>query len=311
MNRALFDFNPALWLPTQDKAVLEYCRNIKREEMEITNENGYSIRVVPHPCSAITAELFNWIYRSDVEDKKTVIVFPNSWRNVYTAAVQLCNRFNVSGRNIHAFCMDEWADEDGNVAPITYGISLGGAFMSEFYMRFREDLRPPLRQMHYYTNENIGYYSDLIDEVGDGGADLIISATGWVGHTAFIDPHTKKFSANSLEEFLELPAGFVDNHRLTIIQNSNGFSSGDLYHTPRYSVSIGPRDVMHARDHLERHDLGNVGGYSSWERMISRLQLYGPVCMEVPASIYQLTKGTIYVSEEMARPIEPLDLYAL
>jgi hypothetical protein len=67
---------------------------------------------------------------------------------------------------------------------------------------------------------------------------------------------------------------------------------------------------MQARDHLERHDLGNVGGYNSWERMISRLQLYGPVCMEVPASIYQLTKGTIYVSEAMAAPIEPMDLIA-
>ena len=310
MNRALFDFSPALWLPTQDKAVLEYCRNIKREEMEITNENGYSVRVVPHPCSAITAELFNWIYRSDVEDKKTVIVFPNSWYSVYTAAVEMCNQFNVSGRNIHAFCMDEWADEDGNVAPISYGLSLGGAFMREFYLSFREDLRPPISQMHYYTNENIGYYSELIDETGNGGADLIISATGWSGHTAFIDPKTKKFAANSLEEFLELPAGFVDNHRLTIIQNSLAFGSGDMYHTPRYSVSIGPRDVMHARDHLERHDLAFTGGYSSWERMISRLQLYGPVCMEVPASIYQLTKGTIYVSEDMARPIETLDFCA-
>ena len=310
MNRSLFDFSPPAWLPTQDKNVLEYCRNIKREEMEITNENGYSIRVVPHPSSAVTLELFNWIWRSDVENKKTVIVFPNSWRNVYSAAVNMCNRYNVSGRNIHAFCMDEWADEDGNVAPITYGPSLGGHFLREFYLSFREDLRPKLEQMHYYTNENIGHYSELIDEVGEGGADLIISATGWIGHTAFIDPHTKKFAANSLEEFMDLPAGFVDNHRLTIVQNSGGFGSGDMYHTPRYSVSIGPRDVMHARDHLERHDLGYCGGYSSWERMISRLQLYGPVCMEVPASIYQLTKGTIYVSEDMARPIAPMDLTA-
>lgn len=310
MNRALFDFNPPAWLPTQDKAVLEYCRNIRREEMEITNENGYSIRVLPHPSSAVTIELFNRIYRSDVEDKKTVIVFPNSWKKLYTAAVQLCNRNNVSGRNIHAFCMDEWADEHGNVAPITYGPSLGGHFMREFYLSFREDLRPPLKQMHYYTNENISYYSDLIDETGDGGADLILSATGWIGHTAFVDPCTKKFSANSLEEFLDLPAGFVDNHRMSVVQNSSGFGSGDLYHTPRYSVSIGPRDVMHARDHLERHDLGYVGGYSSWERMISRLQLYGPVCKEVPASIFQLTKGTIYVSEALAAPIEPMDLIA-
>jgi len=310
MNRSLFDFNPPAWLHTQDKTVLEYCRNIKREEMEITNENGYSIRVVPHPSSAVTVELFNWIWRSDVEDKKTVIVFPNSWRNIYSTAVQMCNKYNVSGRNIHAFCMDEWADEHGNVAPITYGPSLGGHFLREFYLQFREDLRPRLDQMHYYTNENIGHYSELIDEVGEGGADLIISATGWIGHTAFVDPHTKKFAADSLEEFMDLPAGFVDNHRLTIVQNSGGFGSGDMYHTPRYSVSIGPRDVMHARDHLERHDLGYCGGYSSWERMVSRLQLYGPVCMEIPASLYQLTKGTIYVSEDMARPIEPMDLVA-
>ena len=310
MNRNLFDFNPADWLPTQDKAVLEYCRNIKREEMETTNKNGYSIRVVPHPSSAVACELFNWIYRSDVEDKKTVIVFPNSWRNIYISAVEMCNKFNVSGRNIVAFCMDEYADEHGNVAPITWYRSLGGHFMSEFYLSFREDLRPPLKQMHYYTNENINHYSDMIAEEGNGGADLIISATGWIGHTAFIDPKTKAFKANTLEEFLNIKAGFVDNHRLTIQQNSGGGSA--LWHTPRYSVTIGPWDVIHAREHLERHDLQNVGGYNSWERMISRLQLYGPVSKEVPASIYQLTKGTIYVSEEMARPInDPLDFYSL
>ena len=308
MNLNLFDFAPSAWLPTQDKAVLEYCRNIRREEMEITNENGYSVRVVPHPSSAVTCELFDWIYRSDVEDKKTVIVFPNSWKNIYTAAVEMCNRFNVSGRNIHAFCMDEYADEDGNVAPITWYRSLGGHFMSEFYMSFREDLRPPLKQMHYYTNENINYYSDMIAEEGNGGADLIVSATGWIGHTAFIDPNTKAFKADNLDDFLKIKAGFVDNHRLTIQQNSGGGSA--LWHTPRYSVTIGPWDVINARDHLERHDLQNTGGYASWERMISRLQLYGPVCMEVPASIYQLTKGTIYVSEDMARPIEPMDLLA-
>jgi len=180
--------------------------------------------------------------------------------------------------------------------------------MTEFYMSFREDLRPPLKQMHYYTNENKDCYSDMIAEEGNGGADLIISATGWIGHTAFIDPNTKKFKADNLEDFLKIKAGFVDNHRLTVQQNSGG--SRALWHTPRYSVSIGPWDVISARDHLERHDLGNVGGYSSWERMISRLQLYGPVCKEVPASIYQLTKGTIYVSEAMAQPIAPMDLIA-
>ncbi len=305
MNGNLFDFMPSEWLPFKDKKVLERCRNIKREDMEFTNENGYSIRVVPHPSSAIACELFDRIYKSDVEDKKTVIVFPNSWKNIYTSVAEMCNKFNVSARNIHAFCMDEYADENGNVAPITWNRSLGGHFMSSFYMNFREDLRPPLKQMHYYTNENVYSYSDMIAEEGNGGADLIVSATGWIGHTAFIDPNTKKFRAETFEEFLNIKSGFVDNHRLTTIQNSGYMSA--LWHTPAYSVSIGPWDVIHARDHLERHDLPINGGYSSWERMISRLQLYGPVCKEIPASIYQLTKGTIYVSEDMALPIEPID----
>ena len=309
MNRALFDFAPAAFLPVQDKAVLEHCRNIRRDEMEYTNQNGYSVRVVPHPSSACAAELFQWIWRSDVEDKKTVIVFPNSWKNIYTAVADLCNTYRISARNLHCFCMDEYADEDGNVAPVTWGRSLGSHFLSEFYLRFNEELRPPLKQIHYYTNENLPYYSDLIAEAGNGGADLIVSATGWIGHTAFIDPCTKKFTAETLEEFLQLRAGYVDNHRLTIQQNAGSGSA--MQHTPAYSVSIGPWDVIHARNHLERHDIVSVGGYNSWERMISRLQLYGPVCKEVPASIYQLTKGTVYVSEDMARPIGPLDLIEL
>ena len=48
MNRSLFDFSPAKWFPTKDKAVLEYCRNIRREEMETTNANGYFC--AQHPC---------------------------------------------------------------------------------------------------------------------------------------------------------------------------------------------------------------------------------------------------------------------
>ena len=310
MNRTLFDFAVPEWFPVKDQLVLERCRNIRREEMEFTNENGYSIRIVPHPQSAVTTELFNWIWRSDVEDKKTVIVFPNSWRNVYPAVAHMCNQFNVSARNIHAFCMDEYADENGNVAPVTYGPSLGSHFLREFYLSFREDLRPPLKQIHYYTNENLPYYSDLIDETGEGGADLILSATGWVGHTAFIDPGINAFKADTLEEFMQLKASFVDNTRLTVAQNSMGWN-GDIWHTPRYSVSIGPRDILHARNHLERHDIGfctGPGMYSAWERMISRLQLYGPVCKEVPASLYQLTRGTIYVAERLAEPIAPMEL---
>ena len=306
MNRALFDFAPSAWLPTQDKNVLEYCRNIRREEMEITNENGYSIRVVPHPSSCCALELFERIYRSDVEDKKTVIVFPNSWRNIYTAVAEMCNRYNVSARNIHAFCMDEWADEDGNVAPLTYGAGLGYSFINHFYGRIREDLRPPVDHWHVHTNENKGtdVYSNMIDEITGGGVDVVYTATGWPGHTAFIDPRTEEFKADSLEEFCQLGSRIVTTTPLTICENSlfgPMGASGDVWAVPYKAATIGPRDIMHAKERVELHNFVNPDG-SSWQRMVSRLELYGPITQDFPASILRLGKGTCYVSEAIAKP---------
>jgi 6-phosphogluconolactonase/glucosamine-6-phosphate isomerase/deaminase len=75
--------------------------------------------------------------------------------------------------------------------------------------------------MHYYTNENIGYYSDLLDEVGEGGADLLISATGWIGHTAFIDPDTRAFKADTLEEFNRKHRIAVENLKVLDVEGND------------------------------------------------------------------------------------------
>jgi hypothetical protein len=55
------------------------------------------------------------------------------------------------------------------------------------------------------------------------------------------------------------------------------------------------------------HSLTNLGGITSWQRMISRLELYGPVTMQLPASIVQLFKTTVFVSEDIARPFTYLE----
>ena len=38
----------------------------------------------------------------------------------------------------------------------------------------------PMEQIHFWTNDNIETYSDMIAEDGNGAADLIVSATGWM-----------------------------------------------------------------------------------------------------------------------------------
>lgn len=304
-----FKFRPASFLPHSNLSLeeLDRIRNIKREDMEYTNENGFSVRVVQDPTLLMVTDIFHRIYLSDVLDKHLTIICPNQWPAAYSSVAEMLNKYNVSARNVDAFAMDEWADQDGNVAPLTYGGGLGYSFMNHFYKRIREDLRPPVSQWHTFNNDNKGrgVYSRMIEDVG--GADVVYSATGWPGHTAFIDPGSPEFKADSLEEFIKIKSGLVTEVPLTICENSLFApmgSSGDVWGVPPRAATIGPYDIVNAKERFELHNLMNPDG-SSWQRMVSRIELYGPISMECPASIMRLGKGTCYVSEQIAKPIRP------
>ena len=304
-----FRFKPAPWLPLSDLPLeeLERIRNIKREDMEYTNENGYSVRVVMFPEYCFAQDMFYRIQQSDVNDTPFVMICPNQWQDLYSAVAEMINKYNINCRNVHAFAMDEWADEDGNVAPLTYGAGLGYSFVNHFYARIREDLRPPYEQWHTFNNDNKapGVYSAMIEEAGNGGADVCYSATGWPGHIAFIDPRTEEFKADSLEEFLTLGSRIVTTTPLTVAENSLFApmgASGDVWAVPYKAATIGPKDIVGARERFEVHNILNSPTGDTWQRMVSRLELYGPITMDFPASIMRLGKGTCYVSEAMARP---------
>jgi len=299
-----FKFKPADWLPSRDVEMLEMVRNIKREDMEYTNENGYSVRVVMDPTLLMVIDVFKRIYDSDINDTPLTMIFPNQWPTAYISIAEMLNKHNVNCRNVHAFAMDEWADEDGNVAPLTFGAGLGYSFINHFYMKIREDLRPDISHWHTFNNDNIFDYSKIIEETGSGGADVVYTATGWPGHTAFIDPMVPEFQAGSMEEFLKLGSRLTSQHPLTVCENSLFGplgASGDVWAVPSMSATIGPRDIANARYRFEMHSFVYQGG-ASWQRMISRIELYGPISMECPASIMRLFPGTCYVSEAIATP---------
>ena len=309
-----FKFRPAPWLPHSELSLeeLDRVRDIKREDMEYTNENGFSVKVVMNPELMMVQDMFYRILMSDLHDTPLTMICPNQWPDAYSSVAEMLNKYNVSARNVHAFAMDEWADEDGNVAPLTYGAGLGFSFMNHFYARIREDLRPSEDHWHTLNNDNKadGVYSRMIEDIGGGGADVVYTATGWPGHTAFIDPRTEEFKADSLEEFCKLGSRIVTTTPLTLCENSlfGPFgASGDVWGVPYKAATIGPRDIVNARDRFELHNL-MLGGNSSWQRMVSRLELYGPISMEFPASILRLGKGTCYVSEAIAEPFAPWDV---
>ena len=135
---------------------------------------------------------------------------------------------------------------------------------------------------------------------------MVYSATGWPGHTAVIDPGTEEFKADSLEEFCKLGSRLTTQTYMSICQNGLAASlggSGDVWSVPPRAATIGPRDIVNARERIEMHSFCNPNG-ESWQRMISRIELYGPISMECPASIMRLGKGTCYVSEGIAKPFK-------
>ena len=246
----MFEFKMADFIPYKNKEVIERCRNIKREDMEKSDNPNFRIHVVPSPDSSWIGDMVSRITRSDLLDEKLVMIFPNPCPIEYMGVAETCNLLNISCRNVHIFTMDEWADDQGNVAPITYKSGFGYSCMKYFYSKIREDLRMPIEQMHYFTTENVKDYSKMITECGEGGADVCYSGPGWAGHIAFIDPCTPEFACNSLDEFINMDARIVTLNPLTICQNSlHGVfgCSGDPSSVPPRAATIGPADVKRAR----------------------------------------------------------------
>lgn len=299
-----FAFKPGDYVPFKDRALCERLRQISGKDLEKHPNPDFKIKVMMNPHPVLIGTLFNRIRESDDKDKKLTLILGNPEPETYIPLAQLINYFKVNCRNVHLFAMDEWADDQGNIAPETYKAGFAHSMLKYLVFQIDEALRMPLENVHYPTNQNITSYSKMITECGEGGADLCSSSPGWTGHMAFIDP-VDEFMCDRMEDYLQLEARIVTLHPLTVAQNSlHGVfgQSGYIADVPPRAATIGPIDVKNARERIEVHALLTNNTFSSWQRMTSRLVLHGPVTPSVPSSMLQLMKTQVYVSEELAAP---------
>ena len=300
----MFEFKIADFVPYKNKEVLDRVRKLSGKELEKHPNPDFHIKVMTDPGSVWVADMVARIQMSDIYDKKCVMILPNPCPVVYESVAATVNALGINCRNVHVFTMDEWADDQGNVAPIDYQCGFSYSQLKYFYGNINPELRMPLSQIHYPTTENIKDYSKMLE--AEGGAEVCYSGPGWAGHLAFIDPLTPEFGTPSIEEYLKMEARIVTLNPMTIMQNSlHGVfgQSGDIASVPPRAATIGPVDVVRARNRLEFHALSTSGTFSSWQRMVSRLILHGEVTPLVPSSFLQLLRTDVYVSETIAAPI--------
>ena len=305
-----FKFTPADFVPFKDRELCEKLRKISGTDLEKHANPNFKIKVMMNPHPVLIATLFSRIKEASEKGKKITLILGNPEPDTYIPLAQLINYFKVDCRNVHLFAMDEWADQDGNIAPETYKAGFAHSMLKYLVFQIDEKLRMPLENVHYPTNKNINSYSDMITDCGEGGADICSSSPGWTGHMAFIDPVPDFFPEKGIadiEGWLNMKARIVDLHPLTVAQNSlHGVfgQSGYIADVPPKAATIGPIDVKNARERIEVHALLTNGTFSSWQRMTSRLVLHGPVTPLIPSSMLQLMDTQVYVSEEIAAPFD-------
>ncbi len=302
-----FRYAPAEFIPFRDLAVIERVRRIKREN--ITRHRNPDFRISVLPDADIEhlwiSDMFFRIQSAMEAGRRYVMIMPNPWPG-YAELARMLNRARIDCRKLHTFNMDEYASDDGRIAPETWKFGFMHAFKKYFWSELDAKLRPPEKNILGPNDKNIHTYGRMLTDLG--GADICYSGPGWTGHLAFIDPGAPEFAAASLEEWKKLGPRVCTLHPLTIAQNSLHGSfgmSGDLAAVPPKAATIGPAEVIAAKHRIDMHAITVDGSFASWQRFTTRLVLHGPVTPLVPESILQTLRTDVWVSESLAANIEP------
>lgn len=288
----------------RDREACERVRMIRREDITTHPNPDFIIGVIDDHDAfyrAFADDFISRIVAAREADEDLVAILPVGPVPQYEIAARIINERRISLKHVHTFNMDEYADEDGKTAPISWVGSFQRAMWNNFLGRIDEDLRPPDRQIHFPTSDEIATYSAQIEDAG--GADVCYGGIGWAGHIAFWEPHLGLEFAGDLNAYRAARARLVELHPMTVMQNALHSFGGDWSWVPPMANTIGPRDILGARHRSFWLD-GDLGGGYSWQRFIARLVAHGPVSEFVPGSMLQQSRTDFTMLGGVAADLE-------
>lgn len=299
-----FTYEPALCVPFRDREAIARCRAIKRCEIEKHPNPDFKIRVVPDGDLLMMwiTDMYSKIKLAADSGQHIVMMMPNPCPD-YRHLARMINATKLDCKHVTWFALDEYADQDGRIAPLTWERGFGYALLRFLWSAIDEDLRPPLEQVHVPSNANINHYGDMMEDAG--GVDIAYTGPGWTGHAAFIEPDAPEF-AGTLDEWKQMGTRVCKLSPFTLAQNSLHGSmglSGDLSAVPPMAATVGPREIIAAKHRWEMAGLSIQGSVSSWQRLMARLCYHGPVTPQLPTSIMQTLRTDVHITENIAADI--------
>ena len=299
-----FDYGLSPFIAFRDRAACERVRAIPRERLGEHPNPQFRITIVDDAREFYTrfaADLVGRIRSAGEEDRPFVAILPVGPMPQYEVAADMINAERLSLRHVHTFNMDEYANEEGVTAPLSWPGSFRRAMLEGFFDRIDRELRPPEAQIHFPTSEAIGDYSARLEALG--GADVCYGGIGWSGHIAFWEPQLGAEFDGDFDAWKAAGARLVELHPMTVMQNALHSFGSDWSWVPPKANTIGPREVLGAKHRSFWLD-GDLGGGISWQRFIARLVAHGPVNEFVPGSVLQTAQTDYTILGSVADDVE-------
>ena len=296
-----FSYSLSKWIPFRDEKACAKARAVTKKDITRHANKKFRIEVIEDKAqfyARFAIDIVERIQKSAQAGKGLVLILPVGPVPQYAIAAEMINRLNLSCRHVTTFNMDEYADDRGKTAPADWAGSFATSMRQSFFGKIREDLRPLEKNIHFPTDRNIEDYHKLIEDAG--GADCCYGGIGWCGHIAFWESHLGLEFGDDLAAYKKAHGKIVELNPMTIMQNALHTFGGDWSWVPPKAASIGPREILGARDRSFWLD-GDCGiGGMSWQRFIARLVAHGPVNTLVPGSILQETNCGYHILGSVA-----------
>ncbi len=141
-----FSYKLASICTFRDRESCERVRMIRREDITTHPNPDFSIGVIDdHDAfyQAFADDLIRRIVAARDADEQLVAILPVGPVPQYAIAARTINERRISLEHVHTFNMDEYADEDGKTAPVSWVGSFQRAMWENFLGRIDSELRPP------------------------------------------------------------------------------------------------------------------------------------------------------------------------
>lgn len=285
-------FQPALadFIEFRDVDACERVRAISRSAMTVHPNPDFQIAIIEERADfyrRFAKDLVDRIRLARDAGERFVAILPAGPMPQYVLAADMINAERLSLDHVHTFNMDEYADEHGTSAPVSWAGSFQRAMWESFFGLIRADLRAPEAQIHFPTHDRIADFAARLEQLG--GADICYGGIGWCGHIAFWESHLGHEFEGDIDAYMRAGARLVTLNPMTVMQNALHSFGGDWSQVPPKATTIGPREILGARHRSFWLD-GDLGGGVSWQRFIARLVAHGPVSEFVPGSILQTAR---------------------